>query len=208
MLHQYINLKFLSHLNAYDLINKFNYINYYIIPKYNKLTLKLFIKGSLTPNFLKLYLKNFLLLYLYCYNILNTKLKFKKIRKKKLKSYKVKLFLSYSFMQKSFLRSIFNFFFLFKKFLRPFYFSNHHFIFSSSSGKLLSSNSKIITFIPSLMLLDHKEHRMFPFFNKSKIFLTITLKNILTNSFYNFFLEQKKSTKNFLKNFLLVWYLI
>ena len=208
MLNQYINLKFLTHINNYDLLNKFNYTNYYIIPKFNKLTLKLFIKGSLNSNFLNLYLKNFLLLYLYCCNVLNTQLKFKKIRRRKLKSYKVKLLMSYSFMQKGILRSIYNFCFLFKKFIRPFYFSNHNYNFSSSSGKLSFFNSKIITFIPSLMLLDHKEHRMFPFFKKSKIFLTINYKNILTNSFYNFFIEAKKSNKNFLKNFLLVWYLI
>ena len=208
MLHHPINLKFLSYLNNYDLLNKFNYNNYYIIPKFNKLTLKIFLKGALTSNFLNLYLKNFLLLYLYCCNILNTQLKFKKIRRRKLKSYKVKLLISFSYMKKKILNSIYNFIFLFKKFIRPFYFSNHNYQFSTSSGKLQSFISKIITFIPSLMLLDHKEHRIFPLFKKSKIFLSFTLKNILTTSTYNFFSPQKKYTKNFFKNFLLIWYLI
>lgn len=208
MLYQSINLKFLNYLNNYDLVNKFNYNNYYIIPKFSKVTLKIFLKGSLNSNFLNLYLKNFLLLYLYCFNVLNTELKFKKIRRRKLKSYRVKLLISFSYMKKKILNSLYNFIFLFKKFIRPFYFSNHSSHFSHSSGKLKSFNSKIITLIPSLMLLDHKEHRIFPLFKKSKIFLSLTLKNILTTSLYNFFLIQKKSTKNFLKNFLLIWYLI
>lgn len=208
MLHRQINLKFLSYLNNYDLLNKFNYNNYYIIPKFNKLTLKIFLKGALTSNFLNLYLKNFLLLYLYCCNILNTQLKFKKIRRRKLKSYKVKLLISFSYMKKKVLNSIYNFIFLFKKFIRPFYFSNHKYQFSIASGKLKFFTSKIITFIPSLMLLDHKEHRIFPLFKKSKIFLSFMLKNILTTSTYNFFLPQKKYDKKFFKNFLLIWYLI
>jgi|JI61114C2RNA_FD_contig_123_10732_length_2097_multi_7_in_1_out_2_3 hypothetical protein len=208
MLNHYVNFKFLNHLNNYDLVNKFNYTNYYIIPKFNKLSLNIFLKGALNSTFLNLYLKNFLLLYLYCCNVLNTELKFKKIRHRKLKSYKVKLFLSYSFMKKKILNVIYDFFFLVKKFVRPFYFSNHNNCFSSTSGKLCSFESKIITFIPSLMLLDHKEHRIFSLFKKSKIFLVFTLKNILTTSQYNFFLLQKKSNKNILKNFLLIWYLI
>jgi hypothetical protein len=208
MLNHPINLKFLNYLNNYDLLNKFNYNNYYVIPKFNKLTLKIFLKGALTSNFLNLYLKNFLLLYLYCFNILNTQLKFKKIRRRKLKSYKVKLLISFSFMKKKVLNSIYNFIFLFKKFIRPFFFSNQQYQFSTSSGKLQSFTSKLITFIPSLMLLDHKEHRIFPLFKKSKIFLSFTLKNILTTSTYNFFISQKKYTKKFFKNFLLIWYLI
>lgn len=205
MSYYYNNLNFLNHLNNYDLLNKFNYNNYYIIPKFNKLTLKLYLKGTLNSNFLNLYLKNFLLLYFYCCNVLNTQLKFKKIRRRKLKSYRVKLFISYSYMKKKILKSIYNFFFLLKKFIRPFYFANHNFIFSKSSGKLISLNSKIITFLPSAMLFDHKEQRHFPLFKKSKIFLFFSLKIILTSFPYNFFFEQKKSTKNFLKNFLLIW---
>lgn len=203
-----INLKFLNYLNNYDLLNKFNYNNYYVIPKFNKLTLKIFLKGALTSNFLNLYLKNFLLLYLYCCNNLNTSLKFKKIRRRKLKSYKVKLLISFSFLKKKILQTIYNFLFLFKKFVRPFYFANHNYKFSAFSGKLHFFTSKIITFIPSSMLLDHKEQRIFPLFKKSKIFLSLTLKNILTTAQYNFFAIQKKYTKKFLKNFLLIWYLI
>lgn len=203
-----INLKFLNYLNNYDLLNKFNYNNYYVIPKFNKLTLKIFLKGALTSNFLNLYLKNFLLLYLYCSNNLNTSLKFKKIRRRKLKSYKVKLLISFSFLKKKILHTIYNFLFLFKKFIRPFYFANHDYKFSSFSGKLHFFTSKIITFIPSFMLLDHKEHRIFPLFKKSKIFLSLTLKNILTTAEYNFFTIRKKYDKKFFKNFLLIWYLI
>ena len=115
MLNYYSNLQFLSHLNNYDLINKFNYNNYYIIPKFKKITLKIYLKGTLNATFLNLYLKNFLLLYLYCCHILDTKLKFKKHRRRKLKSYNVKLFISYSYMKKKLLTSIYNFFFFFKK---------------------------------------------------------------------------------------------
>lgn len=205
MLNYYNNLHFLSHLNNYDLLNKFNYNNYYTIPKLKKITLKIYLKGTLNFIFLNLYLKNFLLLYLYCFSILNTRLKFKKLRRRKLKSYKVKLLISYSFMKKKLLNSIYNFFFLLKKFIRPFYFANQNFIFSCSSGKLDFMYSKIITFLPSTMLLDHKEHRNFPLFKKSKVFLIFSLKIFLTTLPYNFFVNQKKPTKNFLKNFLLTW---
>lgn len=205
MLSYSTNLQFLNHFNNYDLLNKFNYNNYYIIPKLKKITLKIYLKGTLNATFLNLYLKNFLLLYLYCCNILNTKLKFKKLRRRKLKSYKVKLFISYSYTKKKLLTSIYNFFFLFKKFIRPFYFSNQNFIFSSTSGKLNFIRSKIITFLPSNMLLDHKEHRNFPLLKKSKVFLFFSLKIILTSLPYNFFIPQKKPTKKFLKNFLLIW---
>lgn len=208
MLNRYINLYFLRHLNNYDLINKFNYNNFYFIPCFTKLSLKLFLKGSLNSNFIKLYLKNFLLLYFYCFNILNCRLKFKKIRRRKLKSYKIKLFLNYSIMKKKILSSIFDFSFLLKKFARPFYFSNHTLQFSKSSGKLRTFYSKIIIFLPSLMLLDHKEHRFFRTFKKSKIFLMYTLKNFKDNMFYNFFKKQFFPNKNFLKNFLNIWYLI
>lgn len=208
MLYQYTNLKFLTHLNSCDLLNKFNYINYYTIPKIDKLTLKMYIKGFLNSNFFNLYLKNFLLLYLYCCNVLCCKLKFKKIRRRKSKEYKVNLFISYDFFKKKIIVSMYNFFFLFKKFIRPFYYSNQNFVFSPFSGKLKHILSNVITFIPSLMLLDHKEHRKFPLFKKSKVFLTFSLRIPLTLFRYNFFIAQQKPTKKFLKNFLLFWCLI
>lgn len=205
MFNYYNNFQFLSHLNNYDLQNKFNYTNYYTIPKLKKITLKIYLKGMLNSTFLNLYLKNFLLLYFYCCNVLNTELKFKKLRRKKLKSYKVKLLISYSYTKKKLFSSIYNFFFLFNKFIRPFYFANHNFLFSRNSGKLDFMYSKIITFLPSTMLLDHKEHRNFPLFKKSKVFLFFSLKIVLTTFPYNFFIIQKKATKSFLKNFLLLW---
>lgn len=208
MLNRYINLAFIYHLNNYDLANKFSYNTYYSLPFITKLSLKIFLKGILNSDFLRLYLKNFLLLYLFCFNILNCCIKFKKIRRRKLKSYKLKLFLSYTIMKKSLLRVIFDFFFLFKKFVRPFYFSNHSLNFSKKGGKLYFFNSKIITFLPSLMLLDHKEQRIFPTLKKSKIFLTIILKIFFKEKFYNFFQKYSLPNKNFLKNFLGIWYFI
>lgn len=209
MFQKYINLKFLNNLNYCDLLQKFNYKTYYIIPKLNKLTLKIYLKGSLNTIFLNLYLKNFLLLYFFCFNLISSSLKFKKIRRRKLKSYSVKLWLSYSFTKKKILSSIFNFFFLFKKFLRPFYFSNKLQTHSFFSGRLKTLTSKIITFIPGLMLLDHKEQRFFPYFKKSKIFLVLNITNFISLNFYNYFiLEVKQNTKYFLKNFLMLWCLL
>lgn len=207
---RYENLNFFYHLNSFDVLNKFSYNNYYLIPKIDKISLKIFLKGAITPNFLNLYLKNFLLLYLYCFDILCINLNFLKQnnKKKRIKLQKAKLVIHYSIMKKKILFSIFNFFFLFKKFARPFFFSRYPFIFSSGSGKLFYNTIKIITFLPSLMLIDHKEHRIFPTFKKSKIFLTLTIKTFLTSIFYNFFINKKKLTKNYLKNFLLIWYFI
>lgn len=205
MLTRYVNTKFLSHLNNYDLINKFNYTNYYLIPQYVKISLKIFLKGALNFKFSNLYLKNFLLLYLFCFNILHSKLKFKKFRYRKLKSYSVKVFLGYFYTKKNLFSLVFNFFFYLKKFARPFHFSNGNYSFSHESGKRQVLISKIITFIPSLIILDHKEHRNFQTFKKSKIFLIFTLKSVFTNLFFNFFFKQKKFNKNFFKNFLLVW---
>lgn len=204
---RYENFKFLVHLNSIDLLNKFGYTNYYIIPFFNKISLQIFLKGLLTPNLINLYLKNFLLLYLYCFNILFSKLKFlkNKNKRKRVKNLKLNILLYYSFMKKKIYCSIFNFFFLFKKFIRPFFFSKYPLNYSLSSGKLLFFYIKIIIFIPSFILLDFKEHRIFSSFKKSKIFLTLTLKYLFSTFFFNFFLKFKKVTQLFLKNFLLIW---
>ena len=207
---RYENFNFISHLNFLDLSQKFLIINYYVIPKFNKITLKLFLLGTLTSNFLNLYLKNFLLLYLYCFNPLYTKLNFlnNKVNKKQIKLHKIHLILSYSFMKKKILFSIFNFIFIFKKFARPFFFSKHPFFFSTFSGKLFSFNIKIITFIPSTLLIDYKEQRVFPYLKKSKFFLSLIITIFLSHKFFNFFIKPFETTKNFLKNFLLIWYFI
>ena len=204
---RYENFKFLVHLNSIDLLNKFGYTNYYVIPFFNKISLKIFLKGLLSPNLINSYLKNFLLLYLYCFNILFSKLKFLKNtnKKKRLKKLKLNILLYYSFMKKKIYCSIFNFFFLFKKFIRPFFFSKYPLNYSLASGKLLFFYIKIIIFIPSFVLLDFKEHRIFSSFKKSKIFLTLTLKYLISTFFFNFFFEFKKVTQLFLKNFLLIW---
>ena len=204
---RYNNLKFLNHLNSIDILNKFIYNNYYKIPYFNKISLKIFLKGLLLPNLINLYLKNFLLLYLYCYNIVFTKLKFFKIKNKKIKNFKINIILYYSIMKKKIYFSIFNLFFIFKKFLRPFFFSKYPSNYSYSSGKLLYFYIKIIIYLPSSMLLDYKEYKNFFNFRKSKVFLTLTLKFILSIVFYNFFIFDKKIKYNFLKNSLLIWLL-
>ena len=117
------NLKFLNHLNSIDLLNKLISNNFYTIPKINKISLKIFLKGILNSNFLNLYLKNFLLLYFYCFNNIFTHIKFPKFKNKKIKISKINIILYYSFMKKKIYLSIFNFFFFFKKFIRPFSFS-------------------------------------------------------------------------------------
>lgn len=204
---RYENFKFLVHLNSIDLLNKFGYTNYYLVPFFNKISFKIFLKGLLAPNLINLYLKNFLLLYLYCFNILFTKLKFlkNKNKKKRLKVSKITILLYYSLMKKKIYFSIFNFFFLFKKFIRPFFFSKYPLNYSFSSGKLLFFFIKVIIFTPSFILLDFKEHRIFSSFKKSKIFLTLTIKYLISTTFYNFFFKFKKVTHTFLKNFLLIW---
>lgn len=199
------NLKFLNHLNSIDLLNKLISNNFYTIPKINKISLKIFLKGILNSNFLNLYLKNFLLLYFYCFNNIFTHIKFPKFKNKKIKISKINIILYYSFMKKKIYLSIFNFFFFFKKFIRPFSFSIYPLNYSFSSGKFLFFLFKIIIFIPSFVLLDYKEHRFFPTFKKSKIFLTLTFQYFISSPFYNFFINSKKITSKFLKNFLLVW---
>lgn len=208
MLQQYVNLRFLTHLNQYDLIQKFNSQTSYVSPKINKLTLKIFLKGSLNENFLKLYVKNFLLLYFFCFNLASTKLKFKKIRRRKQKDYKVKLLVSYTVLKKKILSYTYNLFFYFKKFLRPFYFSNKNMTFSYKSGKCKFLTSKVITFLPGLVILDHKERRFFPYLNKSKVFLTFTVQQNLGLKAYNYFNSLQHTSKQFLKNFLLLWHLL
>lgn len=125
---RYENFKFLNHLNSIDLLNKFLYTNFYIIPNFNKISLQIFLKGILNSNFINLYLKNFLLLYLYCFNNIFSKIKFlkNKNKKKKIKLTRINIILYYSFMKKKIYFSIFNLFFLFKKFIRPFFFQNIH----------------------------------------------------------------------------------
>lgn len=208
MLQPYINLKFLDYLSKYDLSQKFMYKTYFLIPKYAKINLKIYLKGFLNENFLNTYLKNFLLLYFFCFNLLSTKLKFKRIRRRKLKSYKVKLLINYFIMKKKILFFVHNLFFYLKKFLRPFYFSNKSMTHCYKTGKLKALNSKIITLLPGLILLDHKERRFFPHLKKSKVFLTFTLYKPLFSELYNFFIPLTTITKNFLKNFLLVWHLL
>lgn len=202
---RYENFNFLNHLNSFDLLNKFLYNNYYIIPNINKISFKIFLKGLINSNFLNLYLKNFLLLYLYCSNNIFTKIKFiKQKQKKKIKTFKINIILYYSFMKKKIYFSIFNLFFLFKKFVRPFFFSKYPINYSFTSGKIKSFLIKVIVFVPSFILLDYKEHRIFSTFKKSKIFLTITIKYFFRN-FFNFFIYNKKITFQYLKNFLLIW---
>ena len=202
---RYENFKFLNHLNSIDLLNKFSYNNYYVIPFFNKISFKIFLKGLLTPNLLNLYLKNFLLLYLYCFNIIFTKLKFLKNKNKKIKNFKINIILYYSLMKKKICLSIFNLFFLFKKYIRPFFFSKYPLNYSYSSGKLFYFYIKIIIFVPNFILLDYKEHRIFSSFKKSKIFITLTIKYLISTFFYNFFIKPKKISHRFLKNFLLIW---
>lgn len=202
---RYQNFQFLHYLNYIDLLNKFTSNNYYLIPSITKISLKIFLKGLLNSNFINLYLKNFLLLYLFCSNNIFTKVKFiKNKNKNKLKTFKINIILYYSFMKKKIYFSIFNFFFLFKKFIRPFFFSKYPLNYSFYSGKLLYFLIKIIIFVPSFILLDYKEHRIFSTFKKSKIFLTLTIK-YFSIKFNNFFLPNKKITSKFLKNFLLIW---
>jgi len=202
---RYENFKFLNHLNSMDNLNKFIYSNYYKIPYITKISFKIFLKGLLAPNIINLYLKNFLLLYLYSFNLILSKLKFFNIKNKKLKNFKINIILYYSIMKKKIYFYIFNLFFLFKKFLRPFFFSKYPLYYSYSSGKLIYFYIKIIIYLPSYMLLDYKEHRIFSSFKKSKIFLTLTLKYLITTVFFNFFIDYKKIRYNFLKNFLLIW---
>ena len=202
---RYENFNFLNHLNSIDLVNKFTYNNFYVIPTINKISLKIFLKGLLNSDFINLYLKNFLLLYLYCFNNIFSKIMFPKIKNRKIKIVKINIILYYSFMKKKIYFSIFNLFFLFKKFIRPFFFSKYPLNYSLSSGKFLFFLFKIIIFIPSFILLDYKEHRIFPTFKKSKIFLTLSFKYFIFTHFYNFFLPFITITSNFLKNFLLIW---
>jgi hypothetical protein len=202
---RYENFKFLNHLNSMDNLNKFIYSNYYKIPYITKISFKIFLKGLLAPNIINLYLKNFLLLYLYSFNLILSKLKFFNIKNKKLKNFKINIILYYSIMKKKIYFSIFNLFFLFKKFIRPFFFSKYPFNYSYYSGRLFYFYIKFIVFIPSLILLDYKEHRIFSIFKKSKIFLTLTLKYLISTSLYNFFIKFKTLKPIFFKNFLLIW---
>ena len=63
MLIRHINLKFLFLLNHYDLINKYRYKNFYVIPFYTKLSFKIFLKGFFNKKLFKKHLDNFLLIY-------------------------------------------------------------------------------------------------------------------------------------------------
>jgi len=205
MFSRYTNFYFLRHLNNYDLLNKYCYTNFYLIPQHTKISLKIFLKGFFNFKLFRKYVSNFLLLYFFCFNFPHTKLKLTKLKNRKLRIYRVKLLLNYSFMKKKILLSIYNFYFLFNKFARPFFFSNQNFIFSKFGGKLYYYNVKIITFLPTFMLVDSIEQRYLNFLKKSKIFLRFTLKNILTSYYYNFFIDPSVINKNFLKNILLFW---
>ncbi len=199
------NFKFLNHLNSFDLLNKFNYINYYSAPFFTKISFQVFLQGLLAPSLINLYLKNFLLLYFYCFNTIFAKIKYTINKNKQLKNFKINIILYYSIMKKKIYFSIFNLFFLFKKYIRPFLYSKYPLNYSFSSGKLLYFYIKFILFIPSFMLLDYKEHYAFSTFSKSKIFLTLTLKYLISTGFYNFFAASKKINSQVLKNFLLIW---
>ncbi len=208
MLIRHTNLKFLFFLNHYDLINKYRYKNFYVIPFYTKLSFKIFLKGFFNKKLFKKHLDNFLLIYFFCFNSPQTHLKLSRIKKKKIKTYKVKLFLNYSIMKKKILLSIYNLFFIFIKTSYTFFFSIQAFIFSKFSGKLFYNQIKIITFLPHNVYVDSFEQRYISFLQNSKIFLTFTLKNILTLVYYNFYKKPLLINKNFLKNFLLLWCLI
>lgn len=111
-------------------------------------------------------------------------------------------------MKKKILLSIYNLFFIFIKTSYTFFFSIQAFIFSKFSGKLFYNQIKIITFLPHNVYVDSFEQRYISFLQNSKIFLTFTLKNILTLVYYNFYKKPLLINKNFLKNFLLLWCLI
>lgn len=208
MFSRYVNLQYLRHLNFFDLLNKFCYTSYYLIPQFNKISFKIFLKGFFNFKFFKKYVSNFLLLYFFCFNFPQTMFKLSRIKNRRVRKYKVKLILNYSIMKKKILLNIHNFFFLFNKFARPFFFSNQNFIFSKFGGKLYYSYVKIITFLPNFMLIDSLEQKYLPFLKKSKIFLTFTLKNILTFFSFNFFIDYSHVNKDFLKNVLFVWCLV
>lgn len=208
MLVRRLNLKFIVFLNQYDLLQKYCYTNFYAISFFDKISLKIFFKGFFNKKLFKKYTNNLLLLLLFCFNLPQTNFKLSKLKNRKRRVFKVKLFLNYNIMKKKILLSIYNFFFLFNKFPRPFFFSNQNFIFSKFSGKLFFTKTKIITLIPFVSLVDSFEQRYFKIIKKSKIFLTFSLKNILTLKMYNFFLNNSKFEKNYLKNFLFIWYLI
>lgn len=205
MLIRHTNFKFLIFLNHCDIINKYRYKNFYTIPYYTKLSFKIFLKGSFNKKLFKKYLDNFLLIYFFCFNSPKTNFKLARIKKKKIKAYKVKLFLNYSIMKKKILLSIYNLFFIFNKNSYPFFFSSQIFTFSKFSGKLFYNQIKIITFLPHNVFLDSFEQRYISFLKNSKIFLTFTLKNILTSVYFNFYKKPFILNKNFLKNFLLIW---
>ncbi len=210
MLYRNINLNYLFFFNYYDLINKYMYLNYYIIPKFNKISFKIFIKGFFNFKLFKKYLTNFLLLYFFCFNfsLAQFKLSKSKFKKRKKKIYKVKIFLSYVFLKKKLALTLYNIFFLLNKYVRPFFFSSQNFVFFNYSGKLAYQNYKIITFLPYTILFDYKEQSIVKFFKKSKIFLTLTLKNNLTITYYNFFISNFILKKQAIKNMILVWSLI
>lgn len=200
-----VNLNYFLHINYYDLLNKYLYKNFYIIPKLNKLSLKIFLKGALNTKFFKNYIRNFLLLYFFCYNFSYTQIILTRIKNRKLKKFKIKLFLNYSIMKKGILLSVFNLFFIFNKYIRPLFFSTHNFIFSKFSGKLIYFNIKIIVFLPYISLFDSLEKQKLFFLKKSKIFLTFVLKNYVSLNNYNFFKSKILINKAYLKNFLLFW---
>ena len=127
---RHTNFRFLFFLNHYDLINKYNYSNFYLIPYYTKISLKIFLKGFFNKKLFKRYLENFLLLYFFCFNASQTNLKLLKFKNRRIRIYRVKLFINYSIMKKKIFLSIYNFFFLFNRFARPFFFSQQNFIFS------------------------------------------------------------------------------
>ncbi len=208
MLIRSINFQKLMFLNHYDLINKFCFKNYYLIPKYNKISFTIFLKGFINFKFFKKYLSSFLLLYFFCYNFPTTKLKLFKFKNRKLRKHKVKLFLKYYITKKKIFLSTYNLFFIFNKYIRPFYFSIQNFIFSKFSGKLLFFNIKLIIFLPYSTFVDSIEQHSLFFLKKSKIFLTFTLQYFFTLLNYNFFNVAKLINKNFLKNFLLIWCLL
>ena len=204
MLFRYNNLKFLLILNFYDLIHKYLYFNFFLIPKVTKLSFKIFLKGFFNLKFFKKYLSNFLLLYFFIFNIPYVTLKLFKVKKRKSKLYKIKLFLNYFLMQKRVLLTMYTLYMFFFKHARPLFFKSV-FLFSRFSGKLYSINIKIITFLPYTILFDKLEQKFVKFFKNSKIFLTFFLKNILTTSILNFFSTNSIVHKNYLKNILLFW---
>ena len=202
---QHTNFQFIAYINYYDLVNKFAYKNFYFIPKPCRLSLAIFLKGRFTLKLFQLCLTSFLLLYFFCYSLPLVRFVAAKLPNRKKREYKTKVLITYVFMKKKLLLSIFNLFFLFTKFIRPFFFSCQRITFSKTNGKAIYSPKKLIIFLPQNLIVDSADHRCLRFFEKFKVFLSVTVKSVITFCMFNFFAKTVVVTKKNLKNFLLIW---